>query len=67
MRINLKVFRVQHNLTQDEIAEKIGCTRATYSAIENGIRDGRKSFWKALQYAFQIPDTEMWALQKNEE
>lgn len=67
MRINLKVFRVQHNLTQDEIAEKIGCTRATYSAIENGIRDGRKTFWKALQHAFQIPDAQMWTLQKNEE
>lgn len=67
MRKNLKVFRVQNDLTQAEIAEKIGCTRATYSAIENGVREGRKTFWNDLQKALNVPDTEMWALQKNEE
>lgn len=66
MRRNLKVFRVQHNLTQDEMANKIGCTRATYSSIECGKREGRKTFWSDLQKAFLIPDSEMWALQKDE-
>lgn len=66
MRKNLKVFRVKNDLTQAEIADKIGCTRATYSAIENGTRDGRKTFWHKLQEAFAIPDADMWALQINE-
>lgn len=66
MRKNLKVFRVQHDLTQAEIAEKIGCTRTTFSAIESGTRSGRKTFWVELQKAFNVPDAEMWALQADE-
>lgn len=66
MRHNLKVFRVKHNLTQHEISEKIGCTRSTYSAIESGKREGRRTFWRDLQAAFHVSDEEMWALMKNE-
>ena len=50
----------------EEMAKKIGCTRATYSAIEAGNRDGRRTFWKDLQRAFNISDEDMWALMKNE-
>lgn len=64
MRTNLKLFRVARNLSQAEIAEKIGYTRASYSAIEAGKRQGRDAFWNALQQAFDIDDTEMWALKK---
>ena len=67
MRKNLKIFRIQKSLTQDEIAKKIGCTRATYSAIESGKRSGRRTFWLDLQAAFGISDGEMWALMKNDE
>lgn len=67
MRKNLKLFRVKMGMTQEQIAAKIGCIRATYSAIESGKRDGRKTFWRDLQEAFNIPDSEMWALQANEE
>lgn len=66
MRTNLKVFRVKQNLSQDEISKKIGCKRATYSAIENGKRSGKQSFWKALQNSFGIPDVEMWELMQDE-
>lgn len=67
MRMNLKLFRVKHLLSQEEIAERIGFSRAAYAAIEAGTRDGRQAFWIALQKAFDIPDAEMWALRKNEE
>ena len=66
MRKNLKIFRVQHDLTQDEISAKIGCTRATYSAIESGKREGRRAFWTDLQKAFDISNAEMWALMLDE-
>ena len=65
-RTNLKVFRVKLNLTQDEMADKIGYTRQSYSAIEAGERNGRDAFWNTLQEAFNIPDDEMWALKKND-
>lgn len=67
MRMKLKLFRVKHLLSQEEIAERIGFSRAAYAAIEAGKRDGRQAFWIALQKAFDIPDAEMWALRKNEE
>lgn len=67
MRMNLKIFRVKHKLSQEEIAERIGFSRAAYAAVEAGRRDGRQSFWIALQKAFNIPDADMWALRKNEE
>ena len=67
MRKNLKIFRVQNDLTQGGMADKIGVTRATYAAVENGIRNGgSKMVWMKLQQAFNIPDGEMWALQKDE-
>ena len=66
MRTNLKVFRVKHNLTQDAIAAKIGVKRSTYSAVEKGVRNGKQTFWQALQKAFDVPDSEVWDLTKDE-
>lgn len=66
MRTNLKVFRIQKHLSQEEMSERIGFSRGAYSAIESGKREGRHSFWMALQKAFDIPDAEMWNLKKNE-
>ena len=65
-RTNLKVFRVRKHLSQAEISDKIGCGRATYSAIENGTRNGRTYFWNELQRVFDLPNAEMWELMKNE-
>ena len=35
-RIKLKLARVEHSLTQAELAEKTGVTRQTIGLIENG-------------------------------
>lgn len=35
-RIKLKLARVEHNLTQAELAEKVGVTRQTIGLVENG-------------------------------
>ncbi len=35
-RIKLKLARVEHDLTQAELAEKAGVTRQTIGLIENG-------------------------------
>ena len=35
-RIKFKLARVEHNLTQAELAEKVGVTRQTIGLIENG-------------------------------
>ncbi len=35
-RIKLKLARVEHDLTQADLAEKVGVTRQTVGLIENG-------------------------------
>ena len=67
MRINLKVLRASKNFSQGQMADAIGCSRATYGSIEQGARVGGERFWIQLQQAFDIPDSDMWALRKNEE
>ena len=67
MRLNLKVFRIKQNMKQSDIAKKLGMTSASYSMIEQGKRDGTITFWNKLKETFDIPDTEMWSLMKNEE
>ena len=62
MRTNLKLFRVKAGLSQAEMSKKIGCSRATYSAIESGTRNGTMSFWNRFQQAFVLPSNEMWGL-----
>lgn len=64
IRTNLKIFRVKQHLTTEEMANRIGCTRPTYSAIENGKREGRKTFWNDLQIAFGLTDDEIVELMK---
>jgi len=36
LRMKLKLARVEHNLTQAELAENVGVTRQTIGLIENG-------------------------------
>lgn len=67
MRNGLYMFRHSKRLSQSEIAEKIGCSRATYSAIECGSRNGTMTFWRKLQTAFDIPDAEIGGLMRVEQ
>lgn len=66
-RTNLKVFRTQQKMSQEDMAFKIGCTRATYSSIESGKRTGRQAFWLDFQKAFNIPDADLWGYMKLDE
>lgn len=67
MRNGLYMFRHGKRLSQREMAAKIGCSRATYSSIECGSRDGTLSFWRKLQTAFGIPDAEIGGLMRVDE
>lgn len=66
-RTKLKLFRVERRLSQEQISEKIGCKRATYSAVENGTRNGRPMFWNSLQNAFALSDEAVEMLKTNDE
>ena len=64
MRKGLFMFRQSMLLSQKEMAARIGCNRATYSAIETGKRDGRITFWRNLQTAFNVSDAELGGLMR---
>ena len=59
-------LRVDHDLTQTEIAEKCGVSVGTYNLIENGKRRGSKKFWQTLQALFNLGGAEIWKLQNPE-
>lgn len=65
MRHALKVFRVTQNLTQQQLADKMGVTVGTYNLIENGKRRGSQKFWVKLQETFKLEDGQVWNLQKD--
>lgn len=67
MRNGLYMFRHGKRLSQREMADKIGCNRATYAAIEIGKRNGRMTFWNDLKKAFNVSDEEIGGLMKNDE
>ena len=67
MRNGLYMFRHSKRLSQAAMAKKIGCDRATYSAIELGARDGRLTFWNKLQTAFGISDADIGKLKRKDE
>ncbi|MBN1375761.1 MAG: helix-turn-helix transcriptional regulator [Dehalococcoidia bacterium] len=50
MKNRLKVFRAMHDLTQEELADKLRVTRQTVISIENGKYD------PSLPLAFRIAD-----------
>lgn len=57
-RTNLKLLRVKHKMTQEEFAALIGCHRCTYAAIENGTRNARVMFWRAIERLFPTENIE---------
>lgn len=50
MKNRLKVFRAMHDLTQDNLAEKLGVTRQTINAIE------KQRYNPSLELAFKLAD-----------
>ena len=48
MRTKIKVYRAMHDLTQEDLARKIGVTRQTILAIEKG------RYVPSLDLAFRI-------------
>lgn len=67
MRKKLYMFRHSMQLSQAEMAQRIGCSRATYSSIESGSRNGTMTFWNKLQKAFNLTDAKKGELQAVEE
>ena len=67
MRMKLKLFRISENLTQKEMADRIGCSCNSYQSVESGRRNGSIPFMQNLQAAFNLEGNFVMELMKNEE
>ena len=67
MRKNLYMFRHSMQLSQQAMADKIGCNRETYASIERGARNGSMTLWNKLQNAFGLSDAQKGELMSVEE
>ena len=65
-RKNLKIFRIEQDLTQSDMAERVGCSRDAYSSIELGKRNPSYDFMVDFQNAFNVPNENMWGLMERE-
>ena len=63
--INLKAFRTSLNMSQREIAVKLGITQSTYWRIENGVINPSYKFLERLANSF--PDVTLNELLFGEE
>lgn len=66
MRMALKLLRVARGMTQDEAAVAAGYNRQYWQLVESGKKDGSVDYWKGVQRAFGIADTEMWSVMQND-
>ena len=66
-RTKLKVLRVKHDLTQTDIAKRVGVTTGYYCDIENGKRDGGNKFWNTLKDEFGLTLREVYEIRENVE
>ena len=63
--VNLKAFRISLNMSQREIAVKLGITKSAYWQIENGVINPSYKFLKRLANSF--PDVNLNELLFGEE
>ena len=59
-------MRIDHDLTQADMAKICGVSLSTYNMIENGKRRGSKVFWQTLQAHFNLDGEQIWKLQNPE-
>ena len=63
-RTNLKIFRIKHDLTQEEMAARLHVPKPTYVSIELGLRNGNSIFWDKFQKEFKVKNADMRDLQE---
>ncbi|MFA6332940.1 MAG: helix-turn-helix transcriptional regulator [Methanoregula sp.] len=64
MKNKLRIFRAVHELTQEQLAEKLGVTRHTIIAIENERYDPSLSLAFRMSDLFGVPIENIFIRQK---
>lgn len=67
MRKGLKKLRVNHDLTQPQMAKLCGVSLSTYNLIEQGKRQGSQEFWVAVKKKFDLDGETAWKIQNGQD
>lgn len=62
VRKELKILRIEHSISQKELAEKIGISTGAYALIERGVKTGSDKTWLKIQEIFNLSDEKTWQL-----
>ncbi len=65
MKNELKVYRAKHDLTQEELANKVGVTRQTIISIEKGRYEPSLSLAFKLANYFEVKIEDIFINDKN--
>lgn len=52
-------FRIDRDLSQKNVAEKMNVSKETISRIERGVQDGSMKFWKRFKNEFNLSNEEI--------
>ena len=66
MKNNIKIERARHNLTQGDLADKIGVSRQSINAIEKGKYVPSTLLAIKIAKLFKLPVEELFFLEKGE-
>ena len=62
-RLKLKLLRVKLGYTQEEMANKCGIKRNTYSSIEKGTGKGSEDFWFNVMKVGELNPNQLFEIQ----
>ena len=60
--INIKMLRIKENLTQEDMAKEIGCSKVSYIQKEKGRVDFTKDEMKRIKENFDLTLSEFWEI-----
>lgn len=59
-------LRIDHDVTQSDLAKICGVSKATINLVENGKSRGSKKLWQTIQAYFNLSGEQIWKLQNPE-
>lgn len=62
----MRMIRFENgNISQETAAAKCGFNAQYFSRVERGMNDGSIEFWRNFKNAFNLSDSEIWAVIEN--
>ena len=62
----LRLLRYNNgDLSPEQTADKIGFNPQYFSRVERGMIDGSIEFWRNIKTAFNVSDSDIWAMIEN--